>query len=69
VVFPLGVHKYVYGPTPLDAVTVAEPLLNPQVDATVVTVALTAGGFTNVRLTVVLHPLASVTVYVFNPEV
>jgi hypothetical protein len=68
---PDGAHAYVYGPTPPEAVAVADPLLPPQVALTVVLDAVSAAG--SVMVTVAdaeqLNASSTVTEYVpaINP--
>jgi hypothetical protein len=63
-------HKYVYPEVPPDTVTVAEPVVPPLHNTLLTAVDVTkAVGSAIVTISVIVHPLASVTVTVFTPAV
>ena len=64
---PVGDHKYVYGPVPPDATTVAEPLVEPQVGCVGLIAPETKVGCVTVAEVVAVQPFASVIVAVYVP--
>lgn len=68
---PAGAHEYEYGAVPPEAVTVAEPLLPPKqrMFAELVIVAPGPPVFATFAVAVVVHPLASVIVTVYDPAI
>jgi hypothetical protein len=66
VVWPPGIHKYVYGDVPPDTVTIAVPFAPPFAGVDVAVAVNTAGCVIVTEVTAV-QPLASVTVKLHVP--